>query len=65
MIEQVAAAMGDQTDLLAMKPLLLRSDAGSVLARRVMAELIEKEKQRKRSRRQPNSSINYSTVALT
>ncbi len=47
MIEQVAAAMGDQTDLLAMKPLLLRSDAGSVLARRVMAELIEKEKQRR------------------
>ena len=43
MIEQVQASMGEQTDLLAMKPLLLRSDAGSVLARRVMAELIEKE----------------------
>ena len=47
MIEQVQEAMGDQTDLLAMKPLLLRSDAGSVLARRVLAELIEKEVQAK------------------
>ena len=47
MIEQVAAAMEGQTDLLAMKPLLLRSDAGSVLARRVMAELVAKENQSK------------------
>lgn len=43
MIEAVAAEMGDDTDLLAMKPLLLRSDAGSVLARRVMKELIARE----------------------
>jgi phenylpropionate dioxygenase-like ring-hydroxylating dioxygenase large terminal subunit len=43
MIENVAREMGDNTDLLAMKPLLLRSDAGSVLARRTMAELIAKE----------------------
>ncbi len=47
MIEEVAAAMDGQTDLLAMQPLLLRSDAGSVLARRVMAELIAKERQSK------------------
>ncbi len=47
MIEQVAMAMDGQTDLLAMKPLLLRSDAGSVLARRVIAELIEKERKAK------------------
>ena len=45
MIEDVAAAMHGETDLLAMKPLLLRSDAGSVLARRVIAELIAKERQ--------------------
>lgn len=45
MIEAVAAEMGDQTDLLAMKPLLLRSDAGSVLARRVLKELIAAERQ--------------------
>ena len=44
MIEQVAVAMEGQTDLLAMKPLLLRSDVGAALARRVLAELIAKEK---------------------
>ena len=44
MIEAVAAEMGEDTDLLSMKPLLLRSDAGSILARRVLAELIAKEK---------------------
>ncbi len=44
-IEDVARAMEGQTDLLAMKPLLLRSDAGSIMARRVLAELINKEKQ--------------------
>ena len=43
MIEAVAAEMGEQTNLLSMKPLLLRSDGGSVLARRVLAELIVKE----------------------
>lgn len=43
MIEAVAAAMGDKVDLLAMKPLLLRSDAGSVLARRVLADLVAAE----------------------
>jgi len=43
MLEQVAAGMDGETDLLAMKPLLLRSDAGSVLARRVLAELIAME----------------------
>ena len=43
MIEAVARRMGEETDLLALKPLLLRSDAGSVLARRVLAELIKKE----------------------
>ena len=47
MIERVAVAMEGQTDLLAMKPLLLRSDAGAIMARRVMAELINKEKQSK------------------
>ena len=45
MIEAVAAEMGDEFDLLSMKPLLLRSDAGSVLARRVLKELIAKERQ--------------------
>ena len=45
MIEDVAAAMGDETDLLSMKPVLLRSDAGAVYARRVLAELIAKERQ--------------------
>ena len=44
MIEHVAAAMEGETDLLAMKPLLLRADAGAVLARRVLAELIAAEK---------------------
>ena len=44
MIEAVAAEMGNEIDLLSMKPLLLRSDAGSVLARRVLKELIAKEK---------------------
>jgi phenylpropionate dioxygenase-like ring-hydroxylating dioxygenase large terminal subunit len=44
MIEAVAHAMGGETDLLGMKPLLLRSDAGSVLARRTLAELITTEK---------------------
>ena len=43
MIESVAGEMGSETDLLAMKPLLLRTDAGSVLARRVLAELIANE----------------------
>ena len=43
MIESVAAEMGDETDLFALKPLLLRTDAGSVLARRVLAELIAGE----------------------
>ena len=43
MIESVAEAMGDETDLFALKPLLLRTDAGSVLARRVLAELIAGE----------------------
>ena len=43
MVEAVAEEMGADTDLLAMKPLLLRSDAGAVLARRVLAELIAKE----------------------
>ena len=46
MIEDVAAAMGGETDLLSMKPVLLRSDAGAVLARRVLAELIAKERGR-------------------
>jgi phenylpropionate dioxygenase-like ring-hydroxylating dioxygenase large terminal subunit len=45
MIEDVAAAMGGETDLLSMKPVLLRSDAGAILARRVLAELIAKERQ--------------------
>ena len=45
MIEAVAAAMDGETDLLAMKPLLLRTDAGSVLARRVLKELIAKERE--------------------
>ena len=44
MIEAVAAEMGEETDLLSMRPLLLRSDGGSVLARRVLAELIVKER---------------------
>lgn len=44
MLEHVARAMEGETDLLAMKPLLLRADAGAVLARRVLAELIAKEK---------------------
>ena len=44
MIEAVAREMGDKTDLLSMKPLLLRSDAGSVLARQVMKELIARER---------------------
>lgn len=44
-LEAVAREMGDETDLLSMKPLLLRSDAGSVLARRVLAELIGQERQ--------------------
>jgi len=44
MIEAVAEQMGGETDLLAMKPLLLRSDAGAVLARRVLAEMIAREK---------------------
>ncbi|WP_428391541.1 Rieske 2Fe-2S domain-containing protein [Lichenicoccus sp.] len=44
MIEAVAAEMGEETNLLAMKPLLLRSDGGSVLARRVLAELIARER---------------------
>ncbi len=43
MIEAVAKAMDGETDLLAMKPLLLRADAGAVLARRVLAELIANE----------------------
>ena len=43
MLEQVAIGMDGETDLLKMKPLLLRSDAGSVLSRRVLAELIAKE----------------------
>lgn len=45
MIEAVAAEMGDEVDLLAMRPLLLRSDAGSVLARRVLKELVATERQ--------------------
>ena len=44
MLEAVAQEMGGETDLLAMKPLLLRSDAGSVLARRVLAERIADER---------------------
>ena len=47
MIENVAGAMGGETDLLSMKPVLLRSDAGAVLARRVLAELIGNERQSK------------------
>ena len=43
MIEDVACAMDGKIDLLAMKPVLLRSDAGAILARRVLAELISKE----------------------
>ena len=49
MLERVAAAMEGQTDLLSMQPLLLRSDAGAVLARRVLAEMIAKEQQTARS----------------
>lgn len=41
--ESVGAEMGDKTDLLCMRPLLLRADAGAVLARRVMAELLARE----------------------
>lgn len=48
MLEAVARGMNGETDLLAMKPLLLRSDAGSVLTRRVLAELIAKERQNMR-----------------
>ena len=44
MIEDVAVAMDGETDLLALKPLLLRTDAGSILARRVLAELIARER---------------------
>ena len=44
MIESVAEQMDGETDLFAMKPLLLRSDAGAVLARRVLSELIAQEK---------------------
>ena len=44
MIEAVSRAMAGETDLLAMKPLLLRSDGGTVLCRRVLAELISNER---------------------
>lgn len=45
MIEAVSEAMEGETDLLAMKPLLLRSDGGTVLCRRVLAELIRNERE--------------------
>ena len=48
MLEQVAEAMDGESDLLSMKPLLLRTDAGAILARRVLAELIAKERRSKR-----------------
>lgn len=44
MIEHVSRQMAGETDLMAMKPLLLRADAGAVLCRRVMKELIAKER---------------------
>ena len=44
MIELVAREMGEKIDLLEMKPLLLRSDGGAVLARRVLAEMRVSEK---------------------
>ena len=43
MLERVSLGMEGETDLLALKPLILRSDAGSVMARRVLAELIANE----------------------
>lgn len=47
MIEAVSEAMAGETDRLAMRPLLLRSDGGTVLSRRVLADLIHKERELK------------------
>ena len=44
MIEAVAREMNGETDVFKLKPLLLRADAGAVLARRVLAEKIADEK---------------------
>jgi phenylpropionate dioxygenase-like ring-hydroxylating dioxygenase large terminal subunit len=44
MIEQVAAEM-DSTDLFSLKPLLLKTDRGAVLARRALADMIRGERE--------------------
>lgn len=56
MIEHVAREMNGETDLLKLKPLLLRTDAGAVLCRRVMDELIAKEKAEREAMPQPQAA---------
>ena len=43
MIEAQQARMGAETDVMALDPVLLKSDSGPVTARRTLAALIEAE----------------------
>ena len=45
MVEGERAAMGDSTDFLSHKPLILKADAAGIRARRILKRLIRDEQQ--------------------
>lgn len=63
MIEMQQAALGDSTDIMAAKPLLLNIDAGPVLARRILEERVAEEAAERAGRPAPEPEAAISDAA--